>query len=115
MTKPTNEFIDDGKNKIPFNEEHDATFKEIEPNIDDLNLSNVYNEDNKLNVGEQIETDSNTEGLFTLQQGNENVQSFDDTEKEDFYDKKYNDFEKNYDKQIGNRICLLYTSPSPRD
>lgn len=104
MTKPTNEFIDDGKNKIPFNEEHDATFKEIEPNIDDLDLSNVYNEDNKLNVSEQIETDSNTEGLFTLQQGNENVQSFDDTEKEDFYDKKYNDFEKNYDKQIANRI-----------
>tara|TARA_A100001388_G_scaffold40948_1_gene26245 strand:- start:19896 stop:25541 length:5646 start_codon:yes stop_codon:yes gene_type:complete len=107
MGKPTNELIDDGVNKIPLNSEHNEVIENnIEPNIEGLNLSDIYNADEKEfeSFTQSIDTDFGiNESAFTFKKNDKIIQSFDDTEKEDFYEKKKKNYAEGFDNQFMNK------------
>lgn len=106
MGKPTEEFVDDGTNKIAQNTEHnDLITNDIEPNFETLDLSNIYNTDKKniSSISEELNLDFNPNGLFSFEKGNESILSFDDTEDSDFYEKKKKDYAEGFDNMFMNK------------
>ncbi len=82
---PSNLFEDDGSNQLPVDSDLEITNQEQRQD-----LSNAI--------------DNLDKGVFTVKDGNESLEFDDDTEKEDFYEQKYKDYELNYDDQFNQKI-----------
>lgn len=81
---PSNLFEDDG-NEIP-----------VEGTL------NVTGEEQTQDLLKSI--DELDKGIFTVKDGKDSIEMDDTTEKEDFYEQKYKEYELNYDNQVGQKI-----------
>ena len=82
---PSNIFQDDGNNELPVNQ--------------DLNIVDEQNKDTLLSAVDELD-----KGVFTVDNGNDVLEMDDNTEKEDFYETKYKEYELNYDDQFNQKV-----------